>query len=258
MNTVNQTKIFQLQEKKRGKQGICALTAYDFPQAQMVDQAGVDVILVGDSLGNVVLGRPDTLEVTMSEMLHHVRAVARARCQALLVADLPNHSYDTVESALVNARLLMDAGAEAVKLEGGSVVCAQIQAIVAEGIPVMGHAGLLPQTAHLDGGFRIRGKTDIEVQTIRKDVMAIESAGAFAVVLELVEKNISGELTHSLTIPTIGIGSGSRCDGQILVLHDLLGLGPGPFPKHAHPPVHYFEKMLGTLKAWKSQVEQGQ
>jgi 3-methyl-2-oxobutanoate hydroxymethyltransferase len=254
VNTTENSKIFHIAQKKRNGERITALTAYDFPQAQLVDKAGVDIILVGDSLGNVVLGRNDTLEVTLDEMEHHLRAVCRAQPEALVVADLPNHSYGTLNQAMESAQRLFESGAEAVKLEGGTAIAEIISSIAGSGIPVMGHAGLLPQTAHLEGGYRIRGKHPEEAEQIRMDVRAIEASGAFAVVLELVEKKLAGELSGQSSIPTIGIGSGTECDGQILVLHDLLGLGPGPFPRHANPPVHYFMEMKKTIEEWSDSV----
>lgn len=254
MNTATHTKIFQIQEKKKSGQPISALTAYDYPQALLVDQAGIDVLLVGDSLGNVVLGRSGTLEVTIGEMIHHLKAVVKAEPRALLVADMPVGSYQNESMALESAHRLVEAGAEAVKLEGGKTVAGAIESITGAGIPLMGHAGLLPQTAHLDGGYRIKGKTDDESTMIMEDVKAIEKAGAFAVVLELVTKDLSARITRSCGIPTIGIGSGSGCDGQILVLHDLLGFGPGPFPKHASPPVHYFDLMKKTVVEWRNSL----
>ncbi len=254
VNTTENSKIFHIAQKKRNGERITALTAYDFPQAQLVDKAGVDIILVGDSLGNVVLGRNDTLEVTLDEMEHHLRAVCRAQPEALVVADLPNHSYRTLNQAMESAQRLVGSGAEAVKLEGGTAIADIISSIVGSGIPVMGHAGLLPQTAHLEGGYRIRGKQPEEAEQIRMDVRAIEESGAFAVVLELVEKNLARDLSKQTSIPTIGIGSGTECDGQILVLHDLLGLAPGPFPRHANPPVHYFLEMQKTIEQWSDSV----
>lgn len=255
MNTCNNPRIFQLIEKKSRAEKLSALTAYDYPSALIVDRAGVDIILVGDSLGNVVLGRDDTRGVTINEMIHHLSAVKRANPKALLVVDLPDHSYDSPELALESASMMMDAGAEAVKLEGGVAVEASIRKLTDSGIPVMGHAGLLPQTAHLDGGYRIKGKSDEEAQHIHEDAQAIESAGAFSIVLELVAPTVAEEITSSLKIPTIGIGAGDGCDGQILVFHDLLGLGPGPFPRHASPPVNYFDLMVETISSWDARIK---
>jgi 3-methyl-2-oxobutanoate hydroxymethyltransferase len=218
--------------KSRGEK-IPALTAYDYPTARLLDEAGVPVILVGDSLGMVVLGYPDTTHVTLAEMRHHVAAVARAKTRALVVADLSYHTYDTPEAAVANARVLVEAGAEAVKLEGGMEVVAEIRALREAGIAVMGHIGMLPQSVKEEGGYKIKGRSDAEKERLLADALALESAGVFAVVMELVEPGLAREITARLTIPTIGIGSGTACGGQILVTHDLVGAFPWFRPKFA-------------------------
>jgi 3-methyl-2-oxobutanoate hydroxymethyltransferase len=224
-----------IREMKARGEKIASLTAYDFPMARLLDEAGVPLLLVGDSLGMVVLGYPDTTHVTMADMEHHVRAVARAQPNALLAADLPIHSYDTPEQALDSARRLVAAGAEAVKAEGGRAIAAQVRAIVGAGIPFLGHLGMLPQHVLEEGGYKIKGRREEEHQALLADADALVAAGAFAVVLELVTPPVAKELTARLPIPTIGIGSGPDCDGQILVTHDLIGLFPWFTPKHVTP-----------------------
>lgn len=211
------------------------LTGYDYPTARLLDEAGVDAILVGDSLGMVVLGYPDTTFVTMDDMLHHTRAVARAVQRAPIIADLPIHSYDTPEEAVANARRLMEAGADAVKLEGGVSHTPQIAAITASGIPLVAHIGMLPQSIREEGGYKIKGKTPEAAQQLVEDARAVEAAGAIAVVMELVQPEASRTITAALRIPTIGIGSGQDCDGQVLVVHDLVGLFPWFTPKFVTP-----------------------
>ncbi len=218
--------------KARGEK-IPALTAYDYPTARLLDEAGVPLILVGDSLGMVVLGYPDTTQVTLAEMRHHVAAVARAMTRALVVADLSYHTYDTPEAALTNARILIDAGAEAVKLEGGTEMVAEIRALRQAGIAVTGHIGMLPQSVKEEGGYKIKGRSDAERERLVADALAVQEAGAFAVVLELVEPELARAITAKLDIPTIGIGSGIHCGGQILVTHDLIGAFPWFRPKFA-------------------------
>ena len=218
--------------KARGEK-IPALTAYDYPTARLLDEAGVPVLLVGDSVGMVVLGYPDTTHVTLDEIRHHVAAVARAKTRALVLGDLPYHTYATPEAALASARALMDAGAEAVKLEGGVAFASTIRALVDAGIPTMGHIGMLPQSVKEEGGYKIKGRTEEEKSRLRADAQAIQEAGAFGIVLELVEAELAREISASIAIPTIGIGSGQGCDGQILVTHDLIGAFPWFRPKFA-------------------------
>jgi 3-methyl-2-oxobutanoate hydroxymethyltransferase len=218
--------------KARGAR-IAALTAYDYPTARLLDEAGVPLILVGDSVGMVMLGYPDTTHVTLADVRHHVAAVARARTRALVVGDLPYHTYETAQDAVANAHVLISAGAEAIKLEGGTEVAPEIIALREAGIAVMGHIGMLPQHVKEEGGYKIKGRSASEKELLLTDARAVEAAGAFAVVLELVEPELAREIRAMLTIPTIGIGSGAHCDGQILVTHDLIGAFPWFRPKFA-------------------------
>ena len=218
--------------KARGEK-VAALTAYDYPTARLLDESGVPLLLVGDSLGMVVLGYPDTTQVTLADMRHHVAAVARAKTKALIVADLPYHTYQTAQNAVANAHILIEAGAEAIKLEGGIAVLPEIQALRQAGIAVMGHIGMLPQHVKEEGGYKIKGRSEAEKERLLADALAVEKAGAFALVLELVEPELAGEITARLGIPTIGIGSGPHCGGQILVTHDLVGAFPWFRPKFA-------------------------
>lgn len=239
----------------KGGEKIAALTAYDFPMAKLLDDVGIPLILVGDSLGMVVLGYPDTTLVTMDEMEHHVRAVARSTPRALVVADLPAHSYDTPEQALRNSRRLIDAGAEAVKAEGGLSILESIAAIVGEGIPFCGHLGMLPQHAIEEGGYRIKGKADPERQALFEDAEALVRAGAFAVVLELVSSTVAREITAHISIPTIGIGSGDGCDGQILVTTDLWGTSPGFIPRHVKIRLDLASTQREVVERWKKSLQ---
>jgi 3-methyl-2-oxobutanoate hydroxymethyltransferase len=218
--------------KARGER-VAALTAYDYPTARLLDEAGVPLILVGDSVGMVVLGYPDTTQVTLAEMRHHVAAVARAKTRALVVGDLPYHTYQTAQNAVANAHVLTQAGAEAIKLEGGVAVVPEIRALREAGIAVMGHVGMLPQHVKEEGGYKIKGRSAEQKEQLLADALAVEEAGAFALVLELVEPEFAAELTARVKIPTIGIGSGERCDGKILVTHDLIGAFPWFRPKFA-------------------------
>src|SRR5215475_1246900 len=216
-------------------QKIVCLTAYDFPTSRLADAAGVDVILVGDSLGMVVLGHESTLPVTLEEMLHHTRAVRRGTRRALVVADMPFGSYhaDTAESLRNAVRFVKEGGAEAVKVEGGERRLELIARLTEAEIPVMGHVGLTPQSLNALGGYRVQGKTPDAAKQLLRDARAVEASGAFAVVLEAVPRELAAEITRDLRIPTIGIGAGSDCDGQVLVLHDLLGMTFAPLPKFA-------------------------
>jgi 3-methyl-2-oxobutanoate hydroxymethyltransferase len=234
---------------------IAALTAYDFPMTRLLDEAGIPFILVGDSLGMVVLGYPDTTSVTMTDMEHHVRAAARAKPHALLAADLPYHSYDTPAAAVENAKRLVAAGAEAVKAEGGRAIIQQVRAIIAAGIPFCGHLGMLPQSVREEGGYRVKGKTEPEYQALLADADALVEAGAFAIVLELVTAQVAKELTQRIPVPTIGIGSGKDCDGQVLVTPDLLGMLPWYNLKHVKPKLNAAEQMRSVVKDWKQSVE---
>lgn len=225
----------QLRAMKMRGEKIAMLTAYDYPTARLLDEAGVDVLLVGDSVGMVVLGYPDTTLVTMDEMVHHTRAVARGATRPLILADLPFCSYETPEQAVPNAQRLIDAGAHAVKLEGGTARVPQIRALVAAGIPAMAHIGMMPQNVRIEGGYRIKGKTPEQADALVADAAAVQAAGAFGILLELVVPDVARRITESVEIPTIGIGAGLDCDGQVLVLHDLIGAFPWFTPKFATP-----------------------
>ena len=220
--------------KARGEK-IAVLTAYDYPAARLLDEAGIPVILVGDSLGMVVLGYEDTTAVTLDDMVHHTRAVARGASDALVVADLPYRTYDTPEQAVATARALAAAGAEAVKLEGGIRFLPQIEAILGEGIPMVGHLGMLPQSVKAEGGYRIKGRTEGEAEQIVADAVALSEAGVSAIVLEMVLPPVAARISAAIAAPTIGIGSGEGCDGQVLVLPDLVGLFPWFRPKFVRP-----------------------
>ena len=229
---------------------VAALTAYDYPLTKLLDQAGVPVILVGDSLGMVVLGYPDTTHVTMADMEHHLRAAARARPRALLVGDMPYRSYDTPEAAVANARRLVAAGAEAVKGEGGREILPQIRAILAAGIPFMGHLGMLPQHILEEGKYRMKGKDDAGRAKLLADAAALADAGVFAVVLELVSPPVAREITARSPFLTIGIGAGPDCDGQILVTTDLFGTSPDYIPKHVPLRPDLAGKMRAVVQEW--------
>ncbi len=218
--------------KSRGER-IAVLTAYDYPTARLLDESGVDALLVGDSLGMVVLGHPDTTFVTMADMLHHTRAVARGNQRALVIADLPFGSAETPELALTNAKQLIEAGAHAVKIEGGASHAAHIFRIASAGISVMAHIGMQPQRVRIEGGYRVKGKTEEQADALLADAAAVEAAGAFGLLLELVVPAVAKAITERVKIPTIGIGSGVDCDGQVLVLHDVIGLFPWFKPKFA-------------------------
>jgi 3-methyl-2-oxobutanoate hydroxymethyltransferase len=240
--------------KSRGEK-IAALTAYDYPMAKLLDEAGIPFIHVGDTLGMVVLGYPDTTLVTMADMEHHVRAAARAKPRALLAADLPFKSYDTAESAIANARLLVQAGADAIKAEGGRAIIEQVRAIIAAGIPYCGHLGMLPQHVREEGGYKIKGRNESEREALLADAHALANAGAFALVLEIVTPWVAREITQQISIPTIGIGSGPDCDGQILVTPDLVGLFPWFTPRFVKPKANCAGEIKTAVAAWKNSVE---
>lgn len=243
-----------LRSMKARRERIPALTAYDYPMARLLDECGVPLLLVGDSLGMVVLGYPDTTHVTMAEMEHHVRAAARAKPRALLAADLPYRSYDTIDDALANSRRLIAAGAEAVKAEGGRDILPQVHAIVASGIPFIGHLGMLPQHVLEEGGYHIKGKRDAEREALLADALALAGAGACAIVLELVTPPVAKEVSASIQIPTIGIGSGPDCDGQILVTSDLLGTFPWFTPKFVKKQLNSAAQMRAMVLDWKASL----
>jgi 3-methyl-2-oxobutanoate hydroxymethyltransferase len=242
--------------KQRGEK-IAALTAYDYFTAKIMDEVGVELILVGDSLGMAVLGYENTLPVTMDEMVHHTKAVARAKPNALLVADMPFMTYSSVEQALHNAGIFIQAGAEAVKLEGGEPVIEQVRALVAAGIPVLGHIGLLPQAILETGGYKIQGRKPESAERLVQDAKLLEAAGAFAIVVECVVAAVSTTITKAVSVPTIGIGAGAGCDGQILVSNDMLGQFTWFTPKHVKRYANLAEEMRKAFAAYKKEVESG-
>ena len=244
--------------KKEGKK-ISMLTAYDYPMALLEDRAGIEVILVGDSVGMTVLGYENTLPVTMDEMIHHTKAVKKGAKYALIVGDMPFMSYNTSEKdAIFNAgRFMKEAGADAVKLEGGAAVKDIVKMIVKAGIPVMGHIGLTPQTISMLGGFKVQGKDAEAAQKIIDDALSLEDAGAFSVVLEAIPAPIAKRITERLAIPTIGIGAGVDCDGQVLVVHDMLGLFDRFTPKFAKRYVNLSELTIKAFESYKDEVEKG-
>ena len=238
-------------QQRKGCESIAALTAYDFPMAKLLDAAGVPLVLVGDSLGMVVLGYPDTTHVTLDEMAHHTAAVARAMPSGLVVADLPYQSYETPEQAVTSAKCLVAAGAEGVKAEGGQAILPQVEAIVAAGIPFLGHLGMLPQSVVEGGGYRIQGRDNEQREALLADSQALGQAGAFGIVLELVTPTVAAEITRLVHIPTIGIGSGDDCDGQILVTTDLWATSPDYIPKHVQSNEAVRGKMERAIADWK-------
>lgn len=236
----------------KGREPIAALTAYDYPMAKLLDEAGIPMLLVGDSLGMVVLGHPDTTHVTTEDIVHHTRAVARAKPRALIGADLPYRSYETPEAALATARRLVEAGADYVKAEGGIEILPQIRAILAAGIPFCGHLGMLPQHVLEEGGkYRIKGRDDAGRARLLDDARLLQEAGVFACVLELVTPPVAAAITQSWPrMPTIGIGSGPDCDGQILVTHDLIGAFPWFTPKFVTPKTSVGTATKQAVQEW--------
>lgn len=239
----------------KGKDPIVMLTAYDYPTAKIASESGVDIILVGDSLGNVVLGYDSTIPVTMEEMLMHIKAVRRGASDAFIVGDMPFLSYEvSIEKAVENAGLMLKAGANAVKLEGGEEYVETIKQIIRAGIPVMGHLGFTPQSVNLLGGHRVQGKTPESREKLLRDAKALEKAGCFAIVLELVVESVAKEITESVGIPTIGIGAGRFCDGQVLVFHDVVGLSQMNL-KFAKSYANTYEVMLNAVKKYREEVK---
>ncbi|MCE9537434.1 MAG: 3-methyl-2-oxobutanoate hydroxymethyltransferase [Nitrospirae bacterium] len=248
----------EFQRQKRDKKKITVVTAYDALFTRIVEQAGIEAILVGDSLGVVVQGQANTLAVTMEEMLYHTKLVAGAAQRALVIGDMPFMSYQaSQEDALRNAGRFLQAGAQAVKLEGGAAVVDRVAAITGIGIPVMGHLGMTPQSVHRYGGYKVQGKESDQARLLLSDAQALEAAGAFAIVLEAIPAELAKTLTEQLTIPTIGIGAGPHCDGQVLVLYDLLGLFDDFVPKFVKPYAHLKADALQALRRYKEEVEQG-
>jgi 3-methyl-2-oxobutanoate hydroxymethyltransferase len=241
----------------KGVEKIVMVTSYDFPTARLVDEAGVDSILVGDSLGMVVLGYESTLSVTMKDMIRHVSAVARAKPCALVVADMPFMSYEpSARDAVLNAGRLVRAGAEAVKLEGGSEIVDRVKAIVSSGIPVVGHIGMTPQKVNKLGGYRRMGKTESEERILLEDAKALEDAGAFALVIEFTKADVAKKITESISIPTICIGAGPYCDGQVLVIYDILGLSPF-IPPFAKKYVDLSDVIRKAVRSYVEEVRKG-
>jgi 3-methyl-2-oxobutanoate hydroxymethyltransferase len=250
--------VLDLQEKCDRGEPIAMLTAYDFPTAQAADAAGIDVLLVGDSLAMVVLGHPNTLSVTMDEMLHHARAVSRGAVGPLLVGDLPFLSYqaDTAEAVRNAGRFLKDAGMDAVKLEGGREFAPVVEAIVRAGIPVQGHIGLMPQSLRRQGGFKVQGRTATDAIGLLDDALALQEAGCFSVVLEGVPARLGSFITERLRVPTIGIGAGGGTDGQVLVVNDVLGLSTR-VPRFAKGYADLGQAMVAAMTAFRQEVKEG-
>jgi len=246
-----------IRNMKREGRKVAALTAYDYPMARLLDEAGVPLLLVGDSLGMVVLGYPDTTHVTMEEMEHHLRAVSRAKPGAMVVADLPFRSYQDPESAVANARRLIRAGADGVKAEGGREILPQIEAVTGDGIPFMGHLGMLPQHVLEEGGYRIKGRDAAQREALLEGARVLESAGAFAIVLELITPSVAQEMAAAVQIPTVGIGSGPGCDGQILVTPDLVGNFPWFTPKFVRKRLDCAALIRSAVIDWMSEVDAG-
>lgn len=235
------------------------VTAYDFPTARLVDAAGIPIILVGDSVGTTVLGYETTIPVTLDDVIYHTRAVAHGSKRALVVADLPFMTYHpSPDDALRNAgRLLQEGGAQAVKLEGGAIVAETVRRLVASGIPVMGHVGLTPQSIHTLGGHRVQGRDEAAAQRLREDAQSLEQAGVFAIVLELIPAPLARDITAEVGVPTIGIGAGPFCDGQVQVIHDLLGLDPEFHPRHARRYANLAATIQEALSAYARDVRDG-
>ncbi|MBI4312695.1 MAG: 3-methyl-2-oxobutanoate hydroxymethyltransferase [Chloroflexi bacterium] len=251
--------INDIRDMKRKGQRIPMITAYDYPTAKLADEAGIPFILVGDSLGQVVLGYESTVRVTMEDMLHHIKAVMRGAQRALVVADMPFMSYQTdIPTAMRNAgRMLQEGGAGAVKLEGGEHMAETVRRIVECGIPVMGHIGLTPQSVHQLGGYKVQGKTLKAAAKLIRDAQALEEAGAFSIVLESVPASLSRIITDKLAIPTIGIGAGLHCDGQVQVLHDMLGIFTDFVPKHAKRYANVAEVFKTAMTQYLKEVQEG-
>ncbi len=253
------TTIMQLKRMKERGERIAVVTAYDYPTARFVDEAGVHMILVGDSLGMVVLGYDSTLPVTLEVMLHHTRAVVRGSSRALVVADMPFMTYQADPAdALRNAgRLLQEGGAQAVKLEGGEHMAATVHRLVEAGIPVQGHIGLTPQSINQLSGWRVQGRSAASAAKLLRDAQALEEAGAFSIVLETVPADLARIISERVSIPTIGIGAGAACDGQVQVLHDLLGLYPDFVPGHAKQYARVGDTIREAVRSYIAEVQQG-
>ncbi|MBI4186297.1 MAG: 3-methyl-2-oxobutanoate hydroxymethyltransferase [Chloroflexi bacterium] len=251
--------VSQIREMKQRGEKVAMLTAYDYATAKIVDEAGIPLVLVGDSLGMVVLGYESTIPVTMEEMLHHIKAVVRGTRQAMVIGDMPFMTYHvSVEDALRNAaRFIQEGRAQAIKLEGGVTAADKVKRIVECGIPVMGHIGLTPQSVHQLGGFKVQGKTPEAAIRMLQDARALEQAGAFAVVLEMVPAPLAALITRKISIPTIGIGSGAGCDGQVQVISDLLGLFTDFVPKHARQYAKLADIIRSAVAEYHGEVKSG-
>ncbi len=248
--------VLELKRKKGAR--LAMLTAYDFPSAKLAAEAGIDLLLVGDSLGMVVLGYDSTVPVTMEDMVHHTKAARRGAPEAFLIADMPFLSYATVPQALENAaRLMKDAGADSIKLEGGTDVGPIAEALVRAGVPVLGHVGLTPQTASALGGYKLQGKDEAQARRIVEDAVALEAAGCWGVVLELVPGPLAKMITERLGIPTIGIGAGIDCDGQVLVFHDMVGLFSGFTPTFVKRYTEAGEQIRKAIEQYAAEVRSG-
>jgi 3-methyl-2-oxobutanoate hydroxymethyltransferase len=244
--------------KMKGKEKIACLTAYDYPTAIILDKAGIDVILVGDSAANVVSGERTTLPISMEDMLYHTRVVCRAVTNALVIADMPFLSYQASEhDAVYNAGRFLKIGACGVKLEGGTPILSTIERLVALGIPVMGHLGLTPQSVHQFGGYKLQGSNEADAKRMIEDAVALEKVGIFALVLEKIPFKLARTITERLTIPTIGIGAGAYCDGQILVLHDILGMSEDFKPKFVKRYADIGKEIMNAVLRYKDEVKQG-
>lgn len=254
------TTVITLQQKKESGEKITMLTAYDYPTAKLVDKAGVDIVLVGDSLGMVVLGYENTLAVTLEDMIHHSKAVTRATERAMVVTDLPFMAYKIgdISQTVQNAgRIIKESGAMAVKLEGGSEISEEVRSIIRTGIPVMGHLGLTPQSVNQFGGFKVQGREEAAAKKLIEDALALEEAGVFAVVLECIPAELAREITEQLSIPTIGIGAGKDCDGQVLVSQDMLGILSDFTPKFVRKYADLNQQMSVAFRNYKEEVESG-
>ncbi|MCZ7591587.1 MAG: 3-methyl-2-oxobutanoate hydroxymethyltransferase [Kiritimatiellae bacterium] len=242
----------------KGKQRFAMLTAYDYTTAQLMDEAEIPMLLVGDSLGMTVLGYENTLPVTLEQMLHHSAAVSRGAKNAMVIADLPFLTYQvSIEEAILNAgRCIKEAGVDGVKLEGGEIRAPHVRALVENGIPVLGHIGLTPQSVHAMGGFRVQGKTESDIERLIRDARALEDAGIFALVLEGMPSDTARRITEAISVPTIGIGAGPHCDGQVLVVNDLLGLTERP-PKFAKKYADLRSELQRSFSSFKEEVESG-
>ncbi len=257
--TINKITTSVIQKMKQSGEKISMLTAYDYSTAAIMDEAGMDIILIGDSLGMVVLGYDSTLPVTMEDMIHHTKAVSRAVKRAMVIADMPFLSYHTsVQDGMYNAgRLMKEAGAHGVKMEGGQEVADVVRKITSSGIPLMGHLGLTPQSVHQLGGYKVQGKDDKTARKLMEDARVLEEAGAFSLVLECVLAQLAGEISRALTIPTIGIGAGVECDGQVLVVNDMLGIFEKFTPKFVKKYAELNKDIRAAMKQYIDEVKGG-